>query len=192
MLLWLRAHAVLLTSTLAVALLASSSDGSWLQEANQELPASEPQERAPCGAHEYRQFDFWLGTWRVEKPDGSLAGTNEIRKILNGCALRERWEGAQGMRGTSLNTYAEGRWHQTWVDDNGGLLRLDGGLEGESMVLTGSSVSRRDGATTVRHEITWTPVEGNRVRQVWRTSSDGGDTWAIVFDGLYIPARESR
>ncbi|MDH3459056.1 MAG: hypothetical protein OER90_19620, partial [Gemmatimonadota bacterium] len=54
----------------------------------------EQQQAGPCSAPEYRQFDFWLGTWNVETKDGKTAGTNHITQILNGCALREEWTGA--------------------------------------------------------------------------------------------------
>ena len=59
----------------------------------------------PCSAPENRQFDFWLGEWDVTTPDGKLAGTNRITRILSGCALREEWSGAGGIRGTSLNVF---------------------------------------------------------------------------------------
>ena len=40
--------------------------------------------------------------------------------------------------------------------------------------------------------ITWTPLEGGVVRQLWETSKDGGRTWAVVFDGRYAPKAPSR
>lgn len=144
------------------------------------------QSAAPCADPGYRAFDFWVGEWRVTRPDGQVAGRNVIDQTLGGCALRERWEGAGGMTGTSLNTYdpTSGAWHQTWIDDRGGFLLLTGGREGDAMVLTGET---RDDEGTLRHRITWTPDDRGRVRQVWETSRDDGATWTVVFDGLYAP-----
>ena len=142
----------------------------------------------PCSSPEHRQFDFWIGEWEVEDAKtGEIAGTNRIERILDGCVLRESWEGQSGLRGHSFNTWFEAgdRWHQTWVDNRGGLLELDGGLVGDSMVLEGSEPSRRDPSVTVRHRITWTPREDGTVRQHWQASKDGGETWDTVFDGLY-------
>ena len=136
-----------------------------------------------CAGSSYRQFDFWLGSWDVTGPDGSAAGTNLIEKAADGCALVERWTGSRGGRGTSLNFYesATRQWHQVWVDNDGGVLQLSGGLEGGKMVLSGTAPGDR----TSRQRITWTPLGGGRVRQKWESSGDGGRTWKTVFDGLY-------
>ena len=92
-----------------------------------------------------RAFDFWIGTWDVFTPDGKQVGTNRIEVLHDGLALAEHWEGAGGIRGTSLNTIdpATGRWHQTWVDSGGSLLLLDGGPVDGEMVLEGVGTRRR-------------------------------------------------
>src|SRR5689334_11647730 len=98
---------------------------------------------AACSAPQYRQFDFWVGNWTVtSRRTGRLAGTNDVTKPYGNCVVMEHWAGARGLHGSSFNTYDPGRkaWHQTWVDDSGTLLLLDGGLRSGSMVLQGSSV----------------------------------------------------
>ena len=134
----------------------------------------------PCTAPEYRQFDFWIGDWRVTTPDGKHAGDNRIEKVLDGCALHESWQGASGGRGFSYNAWDGDRkvWHQTWVDKQGTILLLEGGLKDGAMVLSGTQ-----GATLNR--ITWTPNKDGSVRQHWETSADRGKTWQTAFDGLY-------
>ena len=96
-----------------------------------------PDPRPPCATPEHRQFDFWLGTWDVHTPDGKRAGANTIRLTLGGCVLQENWQGAGGHSGTSYNIYdaPRQRWHQTWVDDEGQLLQLDGTYVDGKMVL---------------------------------------------------------
>jgi hypothetical protein len=142
---------------------------------------------ATCSRPEYRQFDFWIGEWDVTLPDGRPAGTNRIQSIHGGCALREEWSGASGSSGTSLNALdpATGRWHQTWVDNGGVLLRLEGGMKGGAMELEGATVGA-DGVRTLQR-IRWTPLGGTppRVRQLWEASTDGGRTWRVLFDGTY-------
>ena len=124
----------------------------------------------PCTDEVYRYFDFWIGDWEVHDEDGERQGSNRIEAILGGCALQETWTGESGSTGHSLNTVDRhtGRWHQTWVDSNGLLLLLDGGLEEDSMVLTGPGVGR-DG-DPITHRITWTPLDDGRVRQHWQGS----------------------
>lgn len=143
----------------------------------------------PCSAPEHRQFDFWIGDWEVTDPAGAPQGTNRIEPILGGCVLKESWSGTGGSEGNSFNLYhaPTRRWHQTWVDDHGTLLLLDGGLEDGSMVLTGTSKARDGG--TVSHRITWTPRPDGSVRQHWQTSRDDGATWSDAFDGTYRKTR---
>jgi len=52
------------------------------------------------------------------------------------------------------------------------------------MVLSGQRLSR-DGSEMVTHRISWTPNEDGTVRQLWEVSKDSGDSWSILFDGLY-------
>jgi hypothetical protein len=142
------------------------------------------QAAAPCPAPEYRQFDFWIGQWKVSKPDGTLAGHNTVDKVLDGCALHESWRGARGSRGHSYSMYDASKktWHQTWVDTDGLVLLLDGKLDGGNMVLSGAT---RDDKGETLNRVTWTPQGGGKVRQLWETSPDAGKTWAVAFDGLY-------
>jgi hypothetical protein len=144
-------------------------------------PATSPPN---CDAAVRRQFDFWVGDWSVTV-GGKPAGENRIDKILNGCALLENWRGAGGMSGKSLNFYDPQReqWHQTWVDDRGGSLALDGAFKDGRMVLTGSTKDPKTGKTTI-NRITWTPLPADQVRQLWETSNDG-QSWTVAFDGLY-------
>src|SRR5262249_18740914 len=98
--------------------------------------------RSPCAAPEHRQFDFWLGEWKVRTPEGKLAGTNRIERTLGNCVLLESWRGSGGHRGHSYNIYDASRhqWHQTWVDDSGLLLELNGGLVDGRMVVSGETL----------------------------------------------------
>ncbi len=146
----------------------------------------------PCAATEHRQFDFWLGSWEVITQDGNVAGTNNIRRILNGCALEESWQGAEGSLGKSFNMYfaRDGKWHQTWVDGGGSRLDLAGGLDERGrMVMAGLMPGPAGGE--VLHEISWEKLANGTVRQHWRASKDGGQAWQDVFVGIYRPAGEA-
>jgi len=139
----------------------------------------------PCATDEFRQFDFWIGEWEVTDPAGNVVGENRITRILGGCVLMEEWTGAGQSRGKSWNLYsaATRQWHQSWVDNSGLLLQLDGGLEDGSMVLKGS-LTGPQGKMTMQ-QIAWTPQDDGSVRQHWTMSQDGGDTWTTAFDGNY-------
>ena len=145
--------------------------------------ASTARAAGACEATEHRQFDFWLGEWNVNTPDGKLAGVNNITSEYGGCVLHERYSTSRGFSGESLNAYDPARklWHQTWVDNSGTLLLIEGGLRGTDMVLEGE-MRGADGQVT-KHRITYTPNAGG-LRQHWETS--GGDgKWSTIFDGKY-------
>ena len=153
--------------------------------------ANPPPKPPPCAAAAHRQFDFWLGEWEVRDPAGKIVGHNRIESAHGGCALIEHWTSVSGVTGTSVNLYDRdrGRWHQTWVDSGGGLLQLDGGVNGTSMVLEGDAFDADAPAKVARQRIAWTPQPGG-VRQLWESSTDGGATWTVVFDGRYARAQK--
>ena len=140
-----------------------------------------------CTGVEYHQFDFWQGDWDVRDASGKIVGRNRIVSLHGGCALQENWTGEGGVSGTSLNIYDNDRkrWHQTWVDNSGGLLHLDGGIVDGAMVLRGESIAAGASSKPTLQRITWTPQSDGRVRQLWESSSDSGKTWSVVFDGIY-------
>ncbi len=141
---------------------------------------------APCSADEHRQFDFWLGHWTSYSKDGKKQGTNRLEKVMGECVIQENWVGSTGQfKGTSFNFYdpVKKQWHQTWVDNSGGTLHMDGGLVAGSMQLSGEHKNRK--GESVIDRITWTPLPDGRVRQHWQASSDEGATWTEVFDGYY-------
>ncbi|MDQ6824283.1 MAG: hypothetical protein M3007_02335 [Candidatus Eremiobacteraeota bacterium] len=138
-----------------------------------------------CVGPEHRQFDFWLGSWNVADPSGKPQGTNDVTLIQDGCVLQEHWKGVDGSSGTSFNLYdaSAKHWHQTWVDNSGGILLLDGGLSNGAMILT-QARTLRDGSSAI-DRITWTKLGAGKVRQLWDRSKDNGKHWKIVFDGIY-------
>jgi hypothetical protein len=139
-----------------------------------------------CNAPEHRQFDFWVGTWDVKDPQGTIEGVNIIERDLKGCLLIERWTAQDGSRGQSVNFYdmSVRRWRQTWVDESGRIIYYEGSLsEDGSMRLEGELVLR-DG-TRLQSRMRFIPEAPDRVRQIIENSSDGGRSWQPWFDGIY-------
>lgn len=66
---------------------------------------------------------------------------------------------------------------------------IEGGLRDGSMVMSDATVPGRKAGAAV-NEIRWTRQADGLVRQLWRTSKDGGTTWDTAFDGKYV--RSSR
>lgn len=145
---------------------------------------SSPSAAAACDDDAFRAFDFWLGEWRVSDAAGREGGRSHISRISEGCALLEEWTNARGKTGTSLNMYdpGDGHWHQYWVGGDGTVLRLAGGLEGDTMSMTG--VTATDSGP-ILERIRWAPQPDGRVEQRWDQSSDDGASWATLFTGYY-------
>jgi N-acyl-D-amino-acid deacylase len=141
-----------------------------------------------CSTEASRHFDFWEGRWMVRAANGALAGHNTLSLILGACVLQEHYTTPSGYEGRSFNTWdaSRGVWHQTWMDNAGALLVLEGVYEGDAMVMQGETVGP-DGAVTL-NRVTWSRIDDSPdlVRQFWEVSNDGGATWGTAFDGRYI------
>jgi hypothetical protein len=159
-------------------------------------PASAQQPSTPqdCDDVEgFHRLDFWIGDWNVVDSEGAVQGTNRIEKVLDGCAIVERWTGAEGGRGLSLFYFnaLNRTWKQVWVTSRAtvaGALKEkqlveelpDGGVRFQGVIVLADGRSILDRTTL-------TPLEGGQVRQVVEWSRDGGVNWTESFQGLYEP-----
>lgn len=136
----------------------------------------------------YSQLDFWVGDWVVES-EGEEVGRNRIEKILDGCAVLERWTGAAGGEGRSLfYVDNESRWQQVWVTQ---WATMPGGTKEKALVASEDPASVRFESRITHDGKTWldrttlTKLGDGRVRQLIEISRDGGATWETTFDALY-------
>ncbi len=144
--------------------------------------AGKPQ---PCDSNlNYRQFDFWVGEWEVTA-GGKKAGTNRIELIENNCIVFENWTGAGGGSGRSFNFYNNQtkKWNQIWVDSVGNNLQFEGEFRAGNLHYTATTLGA--GGAKTRHKLTFFNLQPGHVRQLWESSTDGGTTWTVVFDGDY-------
>jgi hypothetical protein len=152
----------------------------------------------PCQAPQYKEFDFWVGDWEVRNAAGNLLGRNRISKRHGGCVVLEEWESAGGGSGSSFNIYDQQtkEWHQFWVDGTGtnwlssdkqgNPVTLRGGIKDGAMVLTSHPDTLPSIGLT---RTTWRPLPEGGLRQTFETSTDGGKTWTVSFDGFYKKAK---
>lgn len=90
-------------------------------------------------------LNFWLGNWEMDshqpQPDGSVkfakgAATNTIDRIQEGKVIHEKFK-MPGFTGESWSVYNpnDKTWRQTWIDNSGAYLVLEGGKVGEEFIL---------------------------------------------------------
>lgn len=134
----------------------------------------------------YHEFDFWVGEWEVYKTGTkTLLGYSTIESLIDGFAIQETYKSSKSKyTGTSINKYnpVTGLWEQYWVDNTKLTLYLKGRKKGNQMILE-NMMETEDGM--LGNRITWTDHENGTVQQVWEQSSDEGETWSKIFDGLY-------
>jgi hypothetical protein len=138
-----------------------------------------------CPRTESHQFDFWEGDWNVTDSTGKLVGTNLVTSEEAGCLIHEHWSGGGGSTGQSFNFYdaASASWHQVWVDNFGNVLQLSGSYADRVMTFTG--IARGPTGQPQQQRLRFFRNGDGSVRQLWETSDDGGQRWAVAFDGLY-------
>lgn len=139
----------------------------------------------PCSGPAYRHFDFWLGDWNVETPNGQKVGENLVTSDLGGCLLIENWTSVSGQEGKSFNYYdsSDDTWNQIYLDNTGNVSQwppLKGRLEDGVMVLESAADAKP------RSRWRWQDLGDSKVRQSAETSSDGGETWTTVWDSTYV------
>lgn len=131
----------------------------------------------PCTSADSRAFDFWLGEWEVTSPAREKwQASSSITVSNNGCSIHEAYVTPSGYTGNSINFYdaIKGLWHQTWIDNQGVPLYLEGNLVNKVMVLSDKS-----------NRVSWSIQPDGRVRQHWESTADEGKTWTTAFDGYY-------
>jgi hypothetical protein len=146
----------------------------------------------PCASDSaFKALDFWVGSWNVVDSTGANVGTNKIEKILGGCAVTELWHEPDGSEGRSLFYFvaSQRQWKQVWVTP---MALVPGGLKEKHLIAQGPGMVRFQGEIIgprgglILDRTTLTKMKDGRVRQVIEISRDGGTTWRVNFDAIYV------
>jgi hypothetical protein len=124
--------------------------------------------KEPCVGTEYRQFDFWIGDWKVfDGKTGKLVGHDHIHPLYNRCVIRQdlsflgdlyRRPGSPfAVSGISISRFDGQQWVQMWADNQWGAIMMKG-------------ARRPDGAIQLDTII---PSRGRDVRLVWLAQPGG-------------------
>lgn len=156
-------------------------------------PSSAAAQPAPCSGPESQQFDFWVGDWDLEWPAGQAGtsdkpghGRNSIRRTLGGCVVQENFEAGPYI-GSSTSVYVPTRngWRQTWVDNQGAYIALNGEFKDGKMELRTDPRSLPDGSVLVNRMV-YANITHDAFDWAWQSSKDGGKTWTDNWNIHYM------
>ena len=140
----------------------------------------------PALAGSAADFDFWIGSWELSWPKDSK-GYNLVTKILDDKVVLESFDGrpATPLVGRSLSVYDAKAdvWRQTWVDNQGGYLDFEGGMQPDGRMVL-SREAERDGKRFLQRMV-WFDIGTDGFTWHWERSDDGGETWKLVWPIQY-------
>jgi hypothetical protein len=150
------------------------------------LAQSTPPGLQPCSQAEQKQLDFWIGEWKLTWPiqKAEVAhGSNSIKRALDGCVVEESFSGESSihLRGHSVSIFdaQDGKWKQTWVDNEGGYLDFVGGMKDGQMSFW-RETKQPDG-TPVTMRMIWRNVTYDSLDWSWEGSTDGEKSWKVLW-----------
>ncbi|MFD1314122.1 DUF1579 family protein [Namhaeicola litoreus] len=143
-------------------------------------------------SQEYKKdmFDFWVGDWNLTwtNQDGSVGkATNSISKILDELVLWENFvaEGQNGLKGMSYSVYnaQQKSWKQTWVDNQGSHIVLNGLMEeGNPVFMT---VTTETNTGTQQFRMVFSQITPNSFIWDWQRKTNDGSwqsSWKINYN----------
>ncbi len=139
---------------------------------------------------------FWVGEWDCySAKDGACAGTNTLSFRVNGLVIHEEWESTGGSyMGESWNYYdpITKAWKQNWVGSGGGVTQFvaDKKTDVEGVLFVGKAFNPTDESQRPLHMMHVRPIQDGMIRQTGSSSTDGGTTWVVKYDLIYVPRGE--
>jgi hypothetical protein len=143
----------------------------------------------PCTGPEYSQLDFWIGNWQAEWIDNEgkiQTGSNIITKTLGGCVIEENFSTSDNtFTGRSFSVYNPVKkiWQQTWVDNSGGYLDFNGGMDGDKMILTRKGFNRK--GEEIMQRMVFMDISSGSFTWNWESSTNNGAEWNLMWQIKY-------
>lgn len=136
-----------------------------------------------------RQFDYWLGNWKIGAEGSSGNARSSVTLSLNKCMVVETWDGGRGHRGQNVFGYSadDKNWYGMFADNEGRVHVFTSGK-----VVDGTAefegTSRGPKGESILNRVKVTRLNPDKVEQTWEKSKDNGATWNVVFRGDYSRA----
>lgn len=137
-----------------------------------------------------RDFDFWIGTWEVynNQYPNHRVGTSVIESVAGDCTILENWYAYNSPNdGKSQNWYnpTTGKWTQMWVGSGGVATQYTDGEYKDRAMRFKYTQANTQGVVQPGNFV-FENLGPDKVRQYQDISNDGGKTFNILFDFIYI------
>jgi hypothetical protein len=152
---------------------------------------------SPCATDQkFQRLAFWIGDWDVFDSTGVYYATQRVRKAVDGCAITADWQSGGGNTGLGILAFdiRSGAWRQLYVSNqlprpSGIALRTsDSSYRGTGVRLV--SLTDTAAVSSTRTRVTIEPSGDHRVMELFEDSSDGGETWHVVFKAEHRPQQD--
>jgi tetratricopeptide (TPR) repeat protein len=126
-----------------------------------------------------RRFDFYVGDWSMRNGD-TIERHLSVESAFDGNGLRVASTSPDG-RTTANSIFLfdedDGLWRQVWMNRDGMVVVLEGGLEGDAMVLRQALM---DGEPKRNARSVFKNVGANGFTYEWQETRDGGASWETL------------
>ncbi|MEP6766422.1 MAG: hypothetical protein ABJB66_19065 [Gemmatimonadaceae bacterium] len=141
---------------------------------------------SPCSADSnYQRLAFWVGDWEVLDSTGARYAAQNVRAVVDGCAITAEWTGRAGNRGLSVSAFDVNKreWKQVYMSNqipspSGVPVRhSDSTYHGPGVRF----IPSLDAGEVARSRVTIMPLSDDRALQLFEDSPDSGKTWRTAF-----------
>jgi hypothetical protein len=136
-----------------------------------------------------RQFDYWLGNWKVGPAGSPGTAHSAVTLSLDKCLVVENWNGERGHRGKNVFGYSadDKSWYGMFADNEGRVHVFSSGKVADGTAEF-QGTSRGPNGESILNRVKVIRLNANKVEQTWEKSSDNGASWNVVFRGEYSRA----
>lgn len=136
-----------------------------------------------------RQFDYWLGSWKVGFVGSTGNAHSTVTFALDKCLVIENWDGGGGHHGRNVFGYSadDESWYGMFADNEGRVHVFTSGKVGNGTAEF-EGRSRGPNGKSLVNRVKVIRLNPNKVEQTWEKSNDNGATWNVVFRGEYSRA----
>jgi tetratricopeptide (TPR) repeat protein len=137
-----------------------------------------------------RLFDFWIGEWDVfnNQYPNSRVGSSVIQDVSGGCTILENYQSSGNLySGKSQNWYdtTTKKWTQVWIGAGGDYQTFTDGEYKDGAMRFKFQQPDANGVMQPGNFIFYN-LGPNKVSQYNDLSNDGGKTFQVVYDFIYV------